>query len=129
VRRRGKVYIAPVEHVPADGSMVDPETALFWCSWQDDDEALEDVDLDGAEAAIAWGRERSSVVLIRLGNRGDTYFSSGEEHPDQGEYDPLPIWPPSAPPAEGWWDPVSGHRNAADLSERVIITPEEGPGR
>src|SRR5206468_4526 len=51
----------------------------FWASWQDDDEpaALEDVELVGAEAAIHWGRARSCTVLIRLGNRGDTYFSAG----------------------------------------------------
>lgn len=119
MQQRGEVYIAPVGPVPADGSVIDPERARFWASWQDDeaDEPLDDVDLDGAEAAIAWGRERSRVVLIRLGNRGDTYFSAGEEHVanDDG---PLPLWPPEGPPPDGWWDPVTGHRDCRDPSDR-----------
>ena len=53
---RGEVFIAPAAPVPADGSMINPATARFWASWQDEAEpqALEDVELDGAEAAIEW---------------------------------------------------------------------------
>jgi hypothetical protein len=39
--------------------MVDPDNALFWVSWQDD-AALEDEFVNGADAAITWGRERAS---------------------------------------------------------------------
>jgi len=70
--------------------MIDPSTARFSASWQDEDgpATLEDIELDGAEAAIAWGRERSETVLIRLGNRGDTYFSAGvaPAEDDDGAY-------------------------------------------
>ncbi|MFL5964502.1 MAG: hypothetical protein ACJ757_16605 [Gaiellaceae bacterium] len=105
---RGEVYIAPVAFVPADGSMVDPATGLFRASWQDESEsaALEDVEIVGADAAIAWGRERSEVVMIRLGSRGDTYFSAGVAQPE-GDDEPESDWPPSGPPPGGWWEPPS----------------------
>ena len=60
--RRGEVYIAPINPIPpADGSMVHPASTRFWASWQDEGETqpLDDIEIDGAEAAIAWGRERS----------------------------------------------------------------------
>jgi hypothetical protein len=52
--RRGTVYIAPSASFPADGRMVDPATARFWVSWQDDelDDAIENDDVLGAESAI-----------------------------------------------------------------------------
>lgn len=103
---RGTVFIAPVAPVPADGSMIDPAAGRFWASWQEEGEpaSLEDVELVGAEAAIAWGRERSETVLIRLGNRGDTYFSAGLA-PAEDDDGPLPIWSPAWPPPGGWWEP------------------------
>jgi hypothetical protein len=63
--------------------MIDPSTGRFGASWQYEDEPaeLEGVELVGAEAAIRWGRERANTVLIRLGNRGDTYFSAGSVGP------------------------------------------------
>lgn len=102
---RGTVFIAPVEPVP-DGAMIDPAKGQFWCSWQDDGlaSALEDVDIDGAEAAVEWGRKRSETVLIRLGHRGDTYFSAGAVHAEDDD-GPLPLWPPHTPPSGGWWEP------------------------
>jgi hypothetical protein len=103
---RGEVFISPVAPVPADGSMINPTTARFRASWQDEAEpqALERVELDGAEAAIEWGRDRSHIVWIRLGNRGDTYFSAGATHPEDDE-GPVPVWPPAGPPPGGWWEP------------------------
>src|SRR5687767_6132272 len=100
--RRGEVFISPVDPVPADGSMIDPALASFHVSWQDEGEAgaLEDDEVFGADDAIAWGRERSPVVWIRLGNRGDTYFSAGDEHPADDDPDEfVPHWPPDGPPA------------------------------
>jgi hypothetical protein len=106
--RRGAVYIAPSASFPADGRMVDPDSARFWISWQDDeaDEAIEDDEVLGAQAAIAWGCERSDVVVIRLGHRGDTYFSAGAVHPEsEDEEERMPMWPPEEPPPEGWYAP------------------------
>jgi hypothetical protein len=103
--RRGEVHIAPDAAVPG-GSMIHPELGRFWASWQDDDGVIEDVEIDGAEAAVAWGRERSDFVPIRLGHRGDTYFSAGEKHLEDDD-GPLPRWPPAGPPPEGWWEPAS----------------------
>ena len=98
---RGEVFISPVASVPADGSMIDPATGRFWASWQDEAEGtIEDIEVDGAEAAIEWGRERSETVYIRLGHRGDTYFSAGvvDAEDDDG---PMPVWPPPGPPPGG----------------------------
>jgi hypothetical protein len=106
MQRRGEVFIAPTAHFPADGRMVDPSTASFGCSWQDEEEELsiEDAEIVGAEAAILWGRERSTAVWIRLGHSGDTYFAAGEEDAEDDGWE-LPRWPPAQPPPEGWWHP------------------------
>jgi hypothetical protein len=101
--KRGTVYIAPSGSDVPSGRMVDPDTSSFWVSWQE--EGLADViewrdDIVGAEAAIAWGRERAAVVVIRLGHTGDTYFSAGDIA------DPsVPSWPPRTPPPEGSFTP------------------------
>jgi hypothetical protein len=78
--RRGEVYIGPSAHFEPDGRMVDPETSLFYASWQDNRVLEDEDDIRGAEAAIEWGRERSDYVIIRLGHRGDTFFSAGTKH-------------------------------------------------
>ena len=45
---------------------------------------------DDVEDAIAWGRSRAPIVVIRLGNTLDTLYSAGEEQaPD------CRPWPPS----------------------------------
>jgi hypothetical protein len=128
MERRGEVFICPVDRVPADGSMVDPAGSRFWASWQDEgeDDALEHVEIEGAEAAIAWGRERASVVWIRLGHRGDTYFSAGDEHLafDEPGDEPVPSWPPAAPPQEGWWSPLQSPTRAE--VQRVVDEVAKG---
>jgi len=55
--KQGTVWIAPEGWVPP-GRMVDPAVTDFWVSWQDD-RALEDEVIRGADAAIRWGQERS----------------------------------------------------------------------
>jgi hypothetical protein len=104
--------------------MVDPGSARFWVSWQDDarEGLIEDDEIVGAADAITWGRERSTDVLIRLGHRGDTHFWAGEgEQPLEDDDDErLPVWPPSALPDGGWFTPLDetgrprrhGHRTA-----------------
>src|SRR4051812_46628186 len=85
--------------------MVDPEASRFWVSWQIHDPmneeggVLEDAEIVGADAAIAWGRERAGVVFISLGRTRDTDFSAG---PVPGD-DSIPRWPPSGPPPGGWF--------------------------
>jgi hypothetical protein len=80
--------------------MVDPETSLFVVSWEDEDDVIESTEVRGAEAALAWGRERAEVVLIRLGHTWETYFSAGDR-PEES----LPAWPSQASPPEGWFTP------------------------
>ena len=106
MEKKGTVYIAPSAFEIPPGRMVDPEESRFWMSWQDWDkireagELIESTDVDGADAAIAWGRERADVVLIRLGHSDGTYFSAGDT-PDAS----MPPWPPKMPPPEGWFTP------------------------
>jgi hypothetical protein len=73
--------------------VVDPVSARFGCSWQDEnlDHPLEDAEIVGAEAAIAWGRERSAGVWIQLGNAVDTFFAAGDEDAEDEDWD-LPRW-------------------------------------
>ena len=79
--------------------MVDPDNSMFVASWQHGG-LLEHTQITGAEAAIAWGRERSERVLIRLGHGTDTYFSAGDR--EHGEFPP---WPPPRRAASDWWSP------------------------
>jgi hypothetical protein len=122
IQRRGIVWVAREGPVP-EGRLVDPTATLFWASWQHDEEgALGDAEIRGAEAAIAWGRERAKVVLIRLGSDENTYFSAGDEpRPD------IPPWPPSVPP-DGWWTPPSDDwwpDTPENASHRIrVIEPE-----
>src|SRR5581483_12010400 len=105
--KRGTVWIAPDGWVPP-GRMLDPRATEFWVSWQDG-QLLEDDIIFGAEAAIRWGRDRSDMVLIRLGHSHGSYFSAGTKHPEaqpeEAQPWPPPPWPPDAPPPEGWWYP------------------------
>jgi hypothetical protein len=103
VEKRGEVHIAPNVSVP-EGSMIDPAVELFGASWQDDEGVIEEMEFMDAEAAVAWGRERSAFVLIRLDHDGYAFFSAGTLRlEDDGE--PLPPWPPKGPPPGGWWEP------------------------
>ena len=60
--------------------MIDPETGLFWASWQHDGDGvpnpgvLENIELVGADAAVGWGRARAETVIIRLGHRHHDFF-------------------------------------------------------
>lgn len=119
---RGEVHIAPVASVPA-GSMIDPETGLFWASWQDPNRALEDVEIVGADAAIDWGRVRANTVIIRLGHGHNDFFSAGDS-PADGEGGPLPTWPPKAPQA-GWWKPPP----RPSLAEVLQVEAEVAAGK
>jgi hypothetical protein len=91
--------------------MVDPAVADFWVSWQDD-AALADEVITGADQAIAWGRERADIVFIRLGHSVGTSFTAGDvTPPEEVDPDPEPQWPPPpwppTKPTEGWWYPPS----------------------
>jgi hypothetical protein len=112
IERRGTAYIAPVaSHIPSR-RMVDPQRSVFLLSWQDwDDKAKRGEliesggEITGAEAAIAWGRERCDRVLIRLGHTDDTHFSAGDVHLTRGQDGwAYPTWPPSGPACGGMVD-------------------------
>lgn len=104
--KRGEVHISPdIDYRIPEGRLIDPARARFSASWQDDHGEIESAEFEGADAAVAWGRERSDFVLIGLGWRSDLYFSAGETHISDPEDGPLPTWPPAKPPSEGWWPP------------------------
>ena len=66
---------------------------------------------DTVDAAIAWGRERTEVVLVRLGNDFEATYSAGTRPATwfvDGSGWAFPPWPPSTwpdyagPPEPGW---------------------------
>jgi len=65
-------------------------TGRFYGHFERDDRLIEEFDDLSAEEAIAWGRERAEVVLIRMGD--SDYYSAGQSNPDPEEYEP---WPPT----------------------------------
>ena len=88
--------------------MIDPQTGLFFASWQGDpvveDRVLEEIELVGAEPAVLWGRARAETVIIRLGHHHGSFFSAGDSRVEDDD-GPVPAWPPAGPPAGGWWQP------------------------
>jgi hypothetical protein len=129
MQRRGTVYIAPLTRYMPSERMVDPHAFAFSVSWQDwDDEAergelIEDGgQVAGAEVAVAWGRERSDRVLIRLGHTDDSLFSAGLvdliDRTD-GSRRAFPVWPPGGPPPGGWWGPSDEAAAAAEAFARA----------
>lgn len=97
--------------------VADPERAEFTATLSDTDDiskgpAEEVLQFVGAEAAVAWGRERAEIVLVTLDGHWDrgTSFSAGEEPwLIAGIHDaPLPPWPGSGnieTPPGGWYEP------------------------
>lgn len=84
--REGSVWIA--ENADEGDSML--LTGRFSGHLDRGDRITEKFDDLSADEAIAWGRARSAVVLIRTGDSG--YYSAGEHNPDPDEYLP---WPPT----------------------------------
>ena len=78
-------------------------------SWKLDEDEKAFEQFHDVDAAIEWARDRASVVIVRTGTTGDTYYSAGEErvgHNSEGylsgadehagpNWTPLPEWPPS----------------------------------
>ncbi len=71
----------------------------------------EESDFDSVEEAIRWGRERSEVVLVKLGGDVEAHYSAGSRPATwytDGTGWPFPIWPPSSwpeyvgPPEPQW---------------------------
>jgi hypothetical protein len=97
--------VAPVDFVPADGSMLSPAGRFdAHVASYEDDHYEDGGTFDSAEAAIRWGRERAPIVIIRLGGSHDTFFSAGDVHAENEDGTPFPLWPPHEPPS-GWWHP------------------------
>jgi hypothetical protein len=70
-----------------------------------------EAEFDLVEDAIAWGRERADIVLVRLGGDVEAHYSAGSREATwlvDGSGWPFPLWPPSSwpdyagPPELGW---------------------------
>ena len=70
-----------------------------------------EAEFDAVEDAIAWGRERAEIVLVRLGGDVEAIYSAGFREATMetdGSGWPFPPWPPSSwpdyagPPEPGW---------------------------
>ena len=114
--------------------MVDPEASIFEVHWEAwDDETLTGEmlasggEMEGAEAAIAWGRERCDRVLIRLAHSDESHFSAGRIQLTEsaGSGRAFPTWPPDSPPPDGWWTPSD---EAAAWEEAVESARREAAG-
>jgi hypothetical protein len=49
---------------------------------------------DDVQEAVAWGRARARLVLVRLGPSDQEMYSAGEALAYRGTNDPFPEWPP-----------------------------------
>ena len=83
-QRRGIVYVA-------EDPEGDPPFTGYWENGQPPAMLENGPGWTDAQEAVAWGRQRAAVVLIRLWP--DRYFSAGEQ-PSRGEV--LPAWPDEA---------------------------------
>ena len=82
----------------------EPPVRAFWEPDDPEDPTNEGEwrDFEDPEAAIAWGRNRAPIVLVRIGSSEDDVYSAGDrvatrELPEYGGTDlrPYPPWPPS----------------------------------
>ncbi len=85
----GRVYITRIRR--PGGSPV-----LYAALWSDygDDWLEVGPDFDDVTAAIAWGRRRSRIVLVRLscGPGDNRVFSAGHDQAFNGDGTPVPTW-------------------------------------
>jgi hypothetical protein len=74
-------------------------------------EVDEEAEFATVDEAIAWGRERADVVLVRLGSDVEACYSAGARTATwfvDGSGWPFPPWPPAGwpdyhgPPEPGW---------------------------
>jgi hypothetical protein len=95
-RRRRRISGDPHEWTASTGGTTDVD---------------EESRFDTVDQAIAWGRERAEVILVRLGGDLEAIYSAGTRHAAEntdGSGWRFPLWPPaswpsySGPPEPGW---------------------------
>jgi hypothetical protein len=89
MQRRGTIFVAPF----AEGGF-----SAYWDAedGQSRPEFLEQGPVRcEVEEAIAWGRERSDRVVVRLGQTDDTVYSAGSERLTDHTDNLVPLWPPA----------------------------------
>ncbi len=90
---------------------------------------LEQVEGLTADEAIAWGRERAVVVLLRLAD-GDEHFSAGDENPRREREWPPPEPEPVArrrPPGQEWRERTAADAPVAWAVDLVVHVPADTP--
>jgi hypothetical protein len=92
----GVVYIAESD---LDWLAVVPDAHLFEGHWEGEapNRLIErGPGWDSPDAAIAWGRERATKILLRIGRRvPQMHFSAGLVNPWASGAEQIPEWPPS----------------------------------
>lgn len=93
------VYIDDLDSRPAWTR--NPREPRWDATCDDDVGGVERAGFDDVDDAIAWGRERAEIVLVRLGPTEDEAYSAGSrqathELPERGGTDLTPFapWPP-----------------------------------
>jgi hypothetical protein len=127
--RPGVVYIDPEEPQGNSGLYGGPGVTATWEVEQGGPKYVEAV-FRTFEDAIAWGRERSPLVLVRLGPTEDTYYSAGEnvvtrELPEHGGAGVTPYaeWPPPAWTPRNWTINPPIYEAETDFSQPRPVDP------
>jgi len=64
-------------------------------------QSSEERGFDNVQDAVAWGRARARLVLVRLGPSDQDMYSAGEARAYRDTNDPFPDWPPPRPDSSG----------------------------
>lgn len=92
-------------------SQREPDEAEWFASTGGTGEVDEEAEFATVEEAIAWGRERADVLLVRLGGDIEACYSAGSRSATRfvdGSGWPFPAWPPvdwpdyRGPPEPDW---------------------------
>ena len=94
--RRGTVFVGDAPPGPWPRYTGYWDAADYWERDKTPPACLEDgPGWDVVEEAIKWGRERATIVLVRLRN---THYTAGDEVARDEEDQPLPQWSPERRP-------------------------------
>jgi hypothetical protein len=89
----------------------EPNTSEWYATTGGTAETEAEAEFESVGDAIAWGRKRAEIVLVKLGSDVEAHYSAGSRAATwflDGRGWPFPPWPPSSwpeyggPPESGW---------------------------